>query len=121
MNFDFDKAMYASFYEKVGSVHAVPPEQSEGMSKSTWKQTLLDLPVVVAGTALGYGVGRVAAEELGARAAKQTASGMPPAWLKHVPMGAAAASTALGYALSRSTAKMRERRAEAHKTGKIVR
>ena len=103
--------MLAAFREKLAQLVVVPPGEAERMSKSKWKQTLRDVPVVVAGTGIGYALGRVGAEELGEYAAKHTDNGKPPGWLKHVPAAGAMASSLGAYALGRSSAKLKERRA----------
>jgi len=41
-----------------------PPHSYEEMTKAKWIQTAKDVPVVLAGSALGYGLGRTAGEYL---------------------------------------------------------
>lgn len=55
---------------KLSSV-AVGGQQYEEMNTPRWKQVAKDAPAVVLGSAVGYGIGKVIAEELGERAARQ--------------------------------------------------
>lgn len=89
-------------------------EAAEKMDRESWKQTAKDMPVVVAGTGLGYGLGRTLAEEVGKRTAKKVVEGAkPPGWLKHVPLATSLASSVSSYAFGRSREALRKRREEA--------
>jgi hypothetical protein len=89
-------------------------QAAEKMDRESWKQTAKDLPVVIAGTGLGYGLGRTLAEEVGKRTAKKVVEGgKPPGWLKHVPLATSLASSASSYAFGRSREALRKRREEA--------
>lgn len=89
---------------------------AEKMDRESWKQTAKDIPIVIAGTGLGYGVGRTAAEEIGKRTAKHVMStGKKPGWLKHVPLATSIASSIGSYSFGRSREAMRRRREEARK------
>lgn len=89
---------------------------AEKMDRESWKQTAKDVPVVVASTGLGYGVGRTVAEEIGKRTAKRALeTGKKPGWLKHVPLATSMASSVGSYALGRSRGQLKHRREEARK------
>lgn len=97
------------------------PVNPEGMTKRKWMQTAIDLPIVIGSQALGYGIGRTAAEIAKKRALKTMGeTGVPPAWVKHVPLGMSILSGIGSYALGRAHDTMKERREQAERTGKVV-
>ena len=93
-------------------VPAVRKKISERLDKEGWKQTAKDMPVVMLGTGLGYGVGKTVSEEIGKRLG---VSGRRPGWTKHVPLATSIASSMGSYAMGRSREKMRQRRQAHHK------
>ena len=97
------------YLEKTASVDASGHHYEE-MDDAKWKQTAKDLPLVIAGSALGYGVGKTLAEEIGRRAAKEMAGGNPPLWIRHLPLAAQTASSIGAYAFGRSREGLRMRR-----------
>lgn len=91
----------------------------ETMDGPSWRQTLKDAPLVIGGTALGYGVGKTLSEEIGRRIAQNVAAGAPkPAWVRHAPLVAGIASSLASYAFGRSREEGRRRREEARKRDK---
>jgi hypothetical protein len=89
----------------------------EKMDKQRWKQTAKDLPLVIAATGIGYGLGRTGAELAAKRLTKK---GPVAGFAKHLPMVASMASSAGAYALGRARGKMKERRDVASETGKLA-
>jgi hypothetical protein len=84
----------------------------DAMNREKWIQTAKDVPIVILGTGLGYGLGKTVAEEVGKRLAL---SGQKPEWLKYAPPAMAAISSLSSYALGRSRAEMQKRREQASK------
>lgn len=88
---------------------------SEKMDRESWKQTAKDMPAVILGTGLGYGVGKTVAEEVGRRVNR---GGVQPAWVKHAPLASAMASSLASYSLGRTRAGLKKRRDAAREKAK---
>lgn len=102
-----------AFRSELSKISGIDTEgrRYEEMDGAKWLQTAKDLPVVVLGSALGYGIGKTFADEAGRRLAQR--GGVPPEWVKYVPIGTQIASSIGGYAYGRSRRLMAERREEA--------
>lgn len=85
------------------------PTAYEAMDPPAWKQTLKDVPVSLAGMALGYGIGRTIADHV----AGGLAQGARPSWLKYMPQIAAGVSSAAAFGQSRVRGILKARRDEA--------
>lgn len=95
---------------KLSSV-AVGGQQYEEMNTPRWKQVAKDAPAVVLGSAVGYGIGKVIAEELGERAARQAMQqGAHPNWIRAVPPVAMASATLGTLASLHLHHKLKQRR-----------
>lgn len=88
---------------------------AEKLDRESWKQTLKDAPIVVAGTGLGYGLGKTLSEQAGKRVGTLK---QKPAWVKHAPLAASVASSLASYSFGKSREAMRRRREEARDRGK---
>lgn len=79
----------------------------EEMTGPRWKQTMRDVPGVIAAGALGWGLGATALELVGDRLAR---TGNRPAWLGYIPPAMALASAVTPIAQDRIRTLLRERR-----------
>ena len=80
----------------------------EEMSRRRFRQTLKDLPVVIGGSALGYGVGKTIGDSVAKRFVKTEAGRARVRGM--APMAASLLTSAGAYALGQQRAIMRERR-----------
>lgn len=48
----------SSVFDKLATAGHGPPQQYEEIDKARWMQTLKDVPIVVLGTGVGYGIGK---------------------------------------------------------------
>ncbi len=98
------------------SIKKAQREAPERMSPAGWKQTAIDLPLVIGASGLGYGIGKTIADSVGESAARRAVqTGVKPKWVKHAPLAASVLSSIGAYALGRTRAKLKERRAAAEK------
>jgi hypothetical protein len=86
------------------------------MSKEKWKQTLLDVPLVIGAAGLGYGLGRTAADYIGTNAAAKGKS--VPGAAKFVPFGLQVGGALTAYGLGRMRGMLAERRNAAEASAK---
>lgn len=121
--------VYAAFLSEIVKVSEFPipdppgekGQPVEGMSKAKWKQTAIDLPLVIVGSGLGWGLGQTASELFSEHAARHAwATGQKPAWIRHLPVATGMASSLGSYALGRAHSKMKERREAADAADKVV-
>lgn len=91
----------------------------EAMDGPGLKQTLKDLPVVIAAQGIAWGLGKTIADHIAENAARNTMAGTPaPGWVKHLPAAASIASGVGAYALGRVRQGMFDRREEARRQAK---
>jgi len=85
--------------------------EHEGMTRAKWVQTAKDLPLVIAATGVGHGVGKTVGDAIIKNQLKHDRP--PPKWMKHAPLASSVLSSVGSYALGRSRAIQKERREEA--------
>lgn len=90
-----------------------PVHQYEEMNKKKWIQTAKDIPVAIAGGALGYGLGRTGAEYLVPKMFKSPEA--QAALMKGLPWATAAAGGLGGYLMMAQQRMLQERREQAGK------
>lgn len=88
------------------------PRQYEAMESGKWKRTLIDMPLVMGSTALGWTIGKTIADYASEAAARRGAR-VPAGAAQYVPLAAGLLSSTAAYALGRSHDYMRERRFDA--------
>jgi hypothetical protein len=114
-----NRQMLEAFRDELFAKLAKAPSQYEKMDRAAWIQTAKDLPILLAATGLGYGIGRTATEYIGDRVAHGMVQGAPkPGWVKHLPLLMAGMSNAGAYALGRSRTGLQERRTAASERAK---
>lgn len=90
-----------------------PPHEYEEMNRAKWIQTAKDIPVVLAGTALGYGLGRTGAEYLAPRIFTTPES--QQRLIQAMPLVSAGASTLGSYLAMMQYRMLQQRREQAAK------
>jgi hypothetical protein len=86
----------------------------EKMDREKWKQTAIDLPLVILAGGIGHGVGKTISDYMGQRLAQKGVQINPMA-RSAVPLAMTAAGAAGGYLFGRARESMRQRREDASK------
>lgn len=89
-----------------------PPEPYEKMDKHKWKQTAIDLPVVVGSAAAGYGISKTIADRIAEKSLK-AGKPIPAIIARNMPMITSGLTAAGGYMAGRVRGGLKERREDA--------